>query len=564
MKPLEEKLYQVLKEKNFVEAAPLEDAYQTAKQLKKPLMDILIFRGLIAEEAISELLAASFQVPHAALKNYLIPDEVLNLIPESLARRYRMIIFEKNDRGVCLAMDDPRNFEALEIVKRRLGDTVLVYFATGSEITRALNQYRRDIRKQFRSIIETNVKKAGAVKADVSLEKLMKVASDLPVVKILDTVLEYAAAENASDLHFETLQDSLMIRLRIDGILQDVIALPREIQPAIVARIKVLSNLKLDEHRIPQDGRFKFQMDEAVMGIRVSIIPAFYGENVVLRLLAESARPLSLEELGLTGSNLELVKRNIKKPYGMVLVTGPTGCGKTTTLYSALNILNTIRVKICTVEDPIEYSIGRVNQIQINLHTGLDFAAGLRALLRHDPDIIMVGEIRDSKTVSMAIHSSLTGHLVLSTLHTNDAPSAIPRLLDMGAEGYLLASTVNLVIAQRLVRRICPNCTQEDKPSQQELEHLQKIVSKTLGKQKFYRGKGCDKCHQTGYRGRVGIFEVMEINEAISKLTLAKASVEMIRQAAIKSGMKTMLEDGFDKIGAGLTTVEEVIAAVKY
>ena len=354
-----------------------------------------------------------------------------------------------------------------------------------------------------------------------------------------------------------------MVRLRIDGVLHDIIGLPREIQPAIVARIKVLSNLKIDEHRVPQDGRFKFQIDETIIALRVSIIPAFYGENVVLRLLPESTRPLSLEELGISGRNLGILRANIGKPHGMILVTGPTGCGKTTTLYSVLNILNTPKVKICTIEDPIEYGINRVNQIQVNVKTNLTFAAGLRSLLRHDPDIIMVGEIRDHETVNISIHSALTGHLVLSTLHTNDAASTIPRFLDMGAEGYLLASTLNLSIAQRLVRRICPSCISDFKPQDELIEDLSRMSGRKIIKQKFYKGKGCDKCKDLGYRGRVGIYEMMPISENIIKLVLQKASTAEIRKQAVSDGMVSMLLDGLDKIGAGLTTIDEVLAAVR-
>lgn len=563
MNKIEESLYKILKKADFVKQEDLEDAYQSSKELDRSLTDILVFRGLISEDALSQLIAENLKVPHVSLKNRIIPDEILSFIPETLARKYRMIPFEKTEKELHLAMEDPENFEALELAKRRTDLKIKMFFVSRRDLARALNQYKRDIKKKFKKIITDNVKKASLVNGDVKPEKLLKVASDLPVVKILDAILEYAVAENASDLHFEVLDDLLMVRLRVDGVLNDILTLPREVHPSVVARIKVLSNLKIDEHRLPQDGRFKFQIDEALVGVRVSIIPAFFGENVVLRILAESARPLSLEELGFAGKNLEIIKKNITKPNGMILVTGPTGCGKTTSLYSILNILNTVKVKICTVEDPIEYSISRVNQIQINPKTGLTFAMGLRSLLRHDPDIIMVGEIRDEETADMAIHSALTGHLVLSTLHTNDAPSTIPRLLDVGAEGYLLASTINIAIAQRLVRRICPSCIEQIEPPKEALDHITKLTGKTLAKQKFYRGKGCDKCRNSGYRGRIGVFEVMEINEEIRQLVVKKTSVEKIREAAIKSGMVSMFEDGLDKIGAGLTTIEQVLSAIK-
>jgi len=562
MKNFEEKIYDLLKASNFIKQEELDNAYQSSKDLKRPFSDILFFRGLITEDALSQLIAEKINVPYVALKNRIIPDEILYLIPENLARHYKMIPFEKDEKTLSLAMEDPENFEATELVKRRTSLQIKPFFASKLDLSKALNQYKRDLKKKFENIIAENLQKA-TIKEEVGEKELTKIAVDLPVVKILDALLEYAVAENASDLHLETLGDSLLVRLRIDGVLRDVLNLPREIQPAILARIKVLSNLKIDEHRIPQDGRFKFAIDDVLIALRVSIIPAFYGENIVLRVLPESARPLSLEELGINGKNFDLIKNNIGKPNGMILVTGPTGCGKTTTLYSILNILNTTKVKICTVEDPIEYGINRVNQIQINPQTGLSFADGLRSLLRHDPDIIMVGEIRDGETVNMAIHSALTGHLVLSTIHTNDAASTIPRLLDMGAEGYLVASTLNLAIAQRLVRRICSSCITEYDPPPEIIAHLAQLTGSDLKKQKFYRGKGCDKCHQSGYKGRIGIYEIMENNTELRELMLNKASSDEINKAALKAGMKTMLTDGLDKIGAGVTTIEEVLSAVR-
>jgi len=342
-----------------------------------------------------------------------------------------------------------------------------------------------------------------------------------------------------------------------------MLSLPKSIHQAIVARIKILSKLKIDEHRIPQDGRFKFQIKNSFIALRVSILPGFYGENIVLRILPESARPLSLEELGLAGHSLELVQKNIKKPHGMILVTGPTGSGKTTTLYSILNILNTTAVKICTVEDPVEYGIRRVNQIQVNPAAGLTFAAGLRSLLRHDPDIIMVGEIRDKETAEMAIHSSLTGHLVLSTLHTNDASGAIPRFLDMGAEGFLVASTLNLIIAQRLVRKICTSCIEPYEPSSEIRKYLEKTIPDSTQLTKFYRGKGCQECNFKGYKGRIGIYEVLEITDTIRNLIIKRVPADEINKQALLEGMNSLLTDGINKASGGATTIEEVLRVVR-
>ncbi len=390
----------------------------------------------------------------------------------------------------------------------------------------------------------------------------MAAAEKLPIIKVFDTILEYAFAERASDVHIEIQEKEVVVRFRIDGTLQDIIKLPRGIEEALVARIKILANLKLDEKRIPQDGRYKFNIGDDPISLRISIIPGFYGENVVMRLLNESSRPLSLEELGLNGHNLELVKDNIRKPNGMILVTGPTGSGKTTTLYSALNILNTIDVKICTIEDPIEYGMNRITQIQVNAKTGLTFAAGLRSLLRHDPDIMMVGEIRDRETAEIAIHASLTGHLVISTLQTNDAAGAIPRLLDMGVEGYLAASTINIVMAQRLVKKNCNACIAEYRPDEALLQKLTVEWGVDMVSRKYYKGKGCPECHGSGFSGRIGIYEVLPVTEQIRSMITKGVSSDQIIDTAIKGGMTTMLQDGLDKIAGGQTTIEEVIKAV--
>src|SRR3989344_5653899 len=464
MSLLPEELKTILVNSGFVNEQDFQKASSTAYALEKSVADILIFHGLISEQALGQLISEHLGVPFVSLKSKSIPLETLDLIPEKQARSFRMVPFQETDNELHLAMEDPTDFEALEKIRRRTKKKIVPHYISPPDLSLTLNQYKKGIKKEFAEILSENIEQTAKVKDE---EDIAKMAVDLPVIRVLDTILEYAIAERASDIHIETLQNALVIRFRIDGRLQDIIKLPKQVQPAIVARIKILSQLKIDEHRVPQDGRFKYSYADQSLALRVSIIPSFYGENVVMRLLFESTRPLSLEEIGLTGSQLAKLRLNIKKPHGMVLVTGPTGSGKTTTLYSILNILNSIEVNICTVEDPIEYGIHRVNQIQVNPDTGLTFAAGLRALLRHDPNIIMVGEIRDQETAEMAIHASLTGHLVLSTLHTNDASSAIPRFLDMGAEGFLVASTVNLVVAQRLVRKICTNCIESNKPSEE-------------------------------------------------------------------------------------------------
>lgn len=555
-----EVLKKIVVASGFVSEKNFDDAAKAAAELDKSILDILIFRGHINEETAGKLIADYYQVPHANLRRVQIAPEVLQLIPEKIARTYRVVAFEKKDNVVSVAMENPEDFEGLEFVKRQTGSKVKINYATKEEINRVLGDYKKGIEEDFEKIISENIKKVGTKESE---EDLAKAAEKLPIVKILDTILSYAMTERASDVHIETMGEEVVVRYRIDGMLRDIVKFERGIETALVARIKILSNLKIDEHRIPQDGRYKFTIDGDMVSLRISIIPGFYGENVVMRLLRESARPSSLEELGLAGKNLDIIRENITKPHGMVLVTGPTGSGKTTTLYSILNIVNTIEVKICTIEDPIEYGMHRVSQIQVNAKTGLDFAAGLRALLRHDPNIIMVGEIRDKETAEIAINSALTGHLVLSTLHTNTAAGAFPRFIDMGAEGFLLASTVNVVMAQRLVRKICSNCTTKFEPTKEQSVQLEKDLGVDLSKQKFYKGKGCDKCNNKGYLGRIGIYEVINVTQKIRDLVVKKASSDEIQKAAESEGMITMLADGLDKVSSGWTTIEEVMRVIR-
>jgi type IV pilus assembly protein PilB len=556
MQILPETLRQILLKSGFVSEKDFNEAAQAAQNLNKPIPDILLFRGLISESVLGQLIAEYLQVPYINIGNKVIPLEVLSLIPDNLAKSYRIIPFKQADGSLYVAMEDPKDLEALEVVRRKTGLKVIPHYITAPDFRRAFSQYKRNIKKEFEKIIAENVKKTEGVDKK---KELAEAAVELPVIEILNTILEYAVAEKASDVHIEIMEDVLIVRLRIDGVLRDVINLPKTVQPALIARIKILSNLKIDEHRIPQDGRFKFNLGRESVSLRTSILPGFYGENAVMRILFESARPLSLEELGLSGNNLKWVREKIKSPHGMVLVTGPTGCGKTTTLYSILNILNEIDVKICTIEDPIEYDIHRVTQIQLNSKAGLTFASGLRSLLRHDPDIMMVGEIRDKETAQIAVHAALTGHLVLSTLHTNDACGALPRFIDMGVEPFLLASTVNLIIAQRLVRRICPSCVSEYKPDEKTLAFFQKRFGPKILKQKFYKGEGCEECGGKGSKGRIGIYEVLLVNEKIRQLTLSKASSDDIQKEAIQSGMVLMINDGLNKVASGLTTIEEVL-----
>ena len=558
MSNLPPKLHTILVNSGFVSEEDYVSCEKAAQELERPIEDILIFRGIISEQALGQLIAEHLEVPFISLKTKSIPLEILEIIPENQARGYQVIPFESTDTEISIAFTDPQNFESQEITRRATNLKIKPYYILPNDLTQALTQYKKGIKKVFTEILSENIKKS----ASKQQNDITKIASDLPVVKILDTILEYAIAERASDIHLETLNNALLIRFRIDGNLRDIVALPKQIQPAVVARIKILSQLKIDEHRVPQDGRFKFSYADQSIALRVSIIPSFYGENIVMRMLFESARPLSLAELGMSGKALEIIRKNITRPHGMLLVTGPTGSGKTTTLYSVLNMLNTTAVNICTVEDPIEYGIHRVNQIQVTPATGLTFAAGLRALLRHDPNIIMVGEIRDTETAEMGIHASLTGHLVLSTLHTNSAVGAIPRLIDMGIESFLLASTLNVVMAQRLVRRLCPSCIYRISNDPTAVEVFNKYRPQ-IKKVTTFRSRGCHECGNTGFRGRISVYEVLEIDSNLRRLITDNVSADSILAEAQKQGMSTMIEDGLDKVTAGLTTVEEVLRAVK-
>ncbi len=560
----DEQLARLVSERSKIPPKDLEAAVRVAKSFKRTLGEVLVEKNLVSEDELGQIVADYFKVPYVSLKDKKIPPELLEKIPETTARNFLVIPYAQKEKTLYVATPDPTNFEVLDILRKQTGAQIVACYAPANQVREALNQYKRNIQAEFEQII----REAAAIRPgkEIKEEDLEKAARDLPIVRALDTILEYAVAQKASDVHIEGMEERVMVRFRIDGVLHDIITLPKEVLPALVARVKILANLRIDEHRVPQDGRFKFSKTGLEFSLRVSIIPAMFGENVVLRLLFESEKPKTLPELGITGRNLKVLEDNIKKTQGMILVTGPTGSGKTTTLYSILHILNTPEVKICTVEDPIEYAIPRVNQIQVNVETGLTFASGLRALLRHDPDIIMVGEIRDNETASIAVHAALTGHLVLSTLHTNDAPSALPRLLDLGAEPFLVSSTVNVVVAQRLVRRICPECKEKISPPPEELEVIAKMTGKgveELRQKEFFQGKGCSACQKTGYRGRIGIYEVLEVTPQIQQLILKRASDEEIEKVAQGEGMTSMVVDGVEKAMKGITTLAEVLRVTR-
>ncbi len=560
MKLTDEQIKEAIVKSGFVTEQEIAEAEKVAHDQNRSTIDILIERGVILEKFLGQVLAEHLGFSYADLKNKTIPDEILKIIPENLASEKRIVGFGRKNGALLVAMENPQDIETVEYIKKKTGLLLEVHFTLPQILNEALDQYRRNIKVDFEKVISENITVA---KKLASLS-----AKDIPIVKILDTLLEYATSERASDIHIENVGDRLIIRFRVDGKLRDVLELPTKLQAGLVTRIKILSNLRTDEHRIPQDGRFRFKHREDEISVRVSILPTYHGEDSVLRLLSATARPKTLEELGLAGKNLEIVKRELSKPRGMILSTGPTGCGKTTTLYNLVTLLNTSDVNITTIEDPIEYGLPRVNQTQINPAAGLTFANGLRSIIRHDPDIILVGEIRDKETAEIAVHAALTGHLVLSSLHTNSAVGAIPRLLDLGIQPYLIGSSFSLVIAQRLVARNDQKCIVSEPVGKEVIESMkeefgEKVPEGFINNPKQYRGRGCVVCNNEGRIGRIGIFEVLPVGEKIKELIFAKAPISQIAKQAKLEGFKTMLEDGLDKVQGGLTTLDEVLHAVR-
>ncbi len=572
----------LLKQNKIVSPHSLEKLEQEWHSIKQPTLweDFLLDKKIVKEEQLLQWKSEQLGAPIIDLREVQIPADVLNLVPEPIAHRHKIISFAKSKTELSLAMFDPTDLQTKEFIKKKTGLEIKVYLIGKSSLEFGLSKYHSNLEGEIKHLVTENKPAKGDEKGNLD-DELKKMAEEIPVIRVVDTLLEYAVIEKASDIHIEPQESSVMVRYRIDGVLHDVMTLPKVIQAGLVARIKVLANLKIDEHRLPQDGRFKIEKEGYKFSLRVSTIPIFDGEKVVIRLLDESSKAMSLEALGFLESQLEIVTRNIKKPHGMLLITGPTGSGKSTSLYAILSILNTKNVNISTIEDPIEYRIVGANQMQVNPKIGLTFAIGLRALLRQDPNIIMIGEIRDQETAEEAMHAAMTGHIVLSTLHTNSAAGALPRLIDIGVETYLIASTVNAVMGQRLVRVICPDCKVEDKldsatvallEKQFNLEkllevlHRENVITSKVKKFQdltFFRGKGCDKCSTTGYKGRLGVHEILEVTPEISDLIVAHATSQALQEKAEAAGMIVMWEDGFIKAVKGITTIEEILRVTK-
>jgi type IV pilus assembly protein PilB len=549
-----------------------DQAEAEAKRTGRALLDLLVSRGKLTEDYTADLVAGYFNVPRADLRSEPIEEDALNVIPEDIARSKMAIVFGRLDNALRVAMADPGDLETIEFLERYTGKKLEVYLATESDLRYAFAKYRKAVMQSFQKVIEEQLRQIGRLRVAGAGVDLVKLASEVPVVAIADNIISYAAALNASDIHIELLSDALLIRFRVDGILREVAWLAPEIHPGLLARIKIMSNMQIDEHSRPQDGRIKYKRGQEIFDIRVSVMPTFYGEKTVMRLLTSAAKPLSFAELGMLEDHIKVVEANIRKTFGMILSTGPTSSGKTTTQYSILNALNRPEVNIVTVEDPIEYELQYVNQTQVNPKAGITFASALRAFLRQDPNIIMVGEIRDAETADIAANAALTGHLVLSTLHTNDAPTAIPRLTDIGIQPFLVAATVNMVMAQRLARKICVDCIEsypvpadQHEAIMQQLGVSNPVAAKTYKIPKLlYRGKGCASCNNSGYRGRLAIFEIFNIDSKMREYIVDKNfTLDGLRQLAWGSGMRTMFEDGLKKAEVGAITVEEVMRVIR-
>lgn len=563
---------------------------------KKPLQDLVLKNGLATEQDLTKLYALEIDVPYVEFNPREIKADILKQIPERIARQYKVVLFGVDEDGnKLLAMEDPDDIQAINFLRKQLGTGIKVHITTSSIIAEALDQYRGNISSELTKVISTQT--TDDQDEEVSEEDL---AEDSPIAQTVNLLIEYAVKSGASDIHIEPRESFVLIRYRVDGILREANKLPKKVLGALVSRIKILSNLKIDERRVPQDGRFKVEVAGQAFALRVSTLPIADGEKVVMRILNESSKATTLRDLGYWGESLDSINKAIVQPHGMILVTGPTGSGKSTSLFSILSLLNKPTVNISTVEDPVEYRIPGTNQTQVNPVAGMTFVHGLRALLRQDPNIIMVGEVRDSETANLAVQAALTGHLVFSTLHTNNAATCLPRLLDMDIEPFLISSTVRAVVGQRLVRRLCVDCRESFHPDEPTLKQINEIfhtgdpavmkriheleivaskggVGAIMNKEKeesstdisttpnsiitLWRAHkdGCENCSHSGYRGRIGVYEVLNISAEIQKLIVSNATSEDIQATAVKQGMIPMQTDGFIKALRGQTTIEEIL-----
>jgi type IV pilus assembly protein PilB len=564
--PIEE-LKKKLVNSGLVREPDFDLAVKDAERAGKNFVDILISRRLIDPDYYTNLISEYFKVPRAdAVAPHKIPQEVLHLLSEDIARRQRTVLFGKEpDGSFDVAMEDPNDLAGIEFLEKYLRAKVRPHIATEQFLNRAFAMYSEESTQNFVTAIEEAVKESERRKLQGNLAEA---ALDVPIVSIVDNLVAYSISMGASDIHIEALEDIVMVRFRIDGLMREILRIAPVIHAAIVARIKLLGGLRIDEHTKPQDGRFRYKAGGELMDIRVAIMPTFHGEKIVLRLLRATSKPLSFADLGMLENTSDAIKRGISKTYGIILITGPTGSGKTTTIYSMMDLLNKPEVNIVSVEDPVEYDMRYVNQTQVNAAAGITFAGALKAFLRQDPNIILVGEIRDAETADIAVNAALTGHLVVASLHTNDAPTAVPRLIDMSLPPFLVGAVVNMIIAQRLVRRVCPNCIETYKPADTVLENAQEqlnFLKSTDGiPTSFYRGRGCYQCGMVGYRGRMAIYEIAEVDgETRNLISSGNFTLDRMKELLRANHMKTMFEDGLHKVQQGMTTMEEVLRVIR-
>jgi len=553
---------EVLLRDGLISQKQIDFVRNEVKRRQEPAEKIISSMGWVQEEELARAKSEVLGILYSQPDKKPISPEVLNYIPEEVAKRFSVIPIGRDKDTLEVAMVDPLDLQVFEFIEKKSGMVIRPYLATQTAIARAISdQYTKGLSSEVTEALQEAV--PGATRSYVQQAQSTAMMGEAPVARIVSTLLEYGIKVRASDIHIEPLENETRVRYRIDGILHEKLIFPKKIHEAIVSRIKILGSMKIDEKRVPQDARFNFRIGQEELDLRLSTLPTAYGEKVVMRLLKKTGEVPSLPELGLRGKALMNLDENIARPHGIILITGPTGSGKTTTLYSILSKLNSTKVNIITLEDPIEYQIGGVNQVQINPKAGLTFASGLRSILRQDPNIIMVGEIRDTETTDLAVQASLTGHLVFSTLHTNNASGALPRLLDMHAEPYLIASTVNCVVGQRVVRRICPSCKMPKAVTGEVLAEIKKnlegLYDFAKKKVSLFVGKGCGECNSTGYLGRIGIYEVLVVSDKIGRMIFSRETAQQIENQSIADGMITLKQDGFMKVIEGITTIEEVL-----
>jgi len=555
----------VLAEKGFITAQKAEEVRLEFINTGTPIEQIVVRDNLASEKNLVQAKSIFYNIPLISLSEAPSTPDALNLLPRSVAEANVAIPFayDKKTKVLSVAMANPLDLEAIEFMERKSETRIKPFIAEALDIKKAvLERYGAGLTTEVTAALKEAVPELEVKSVDI--RSLGEVIREAPITKIVSTILEFAVKSRASDIHLEPQEEKTRIRYRIDGILQEKLVLPKSVHEALVSRIKILCGMKIDEKRIPQDGRFNFRADEDEVDLRVSALPTTHGEKIVMRLLRKTLNVPTMPELGLRGRALKNLEDAILRPHGIIIICGPTGSGKTTSLYAILSKINSTRVNIVTLEDPVEYAIPGVNQVQINPAVKLTFATGLRSFLRQDPNIIMVGEIRDSETAELAIQASLTGHLVFSTLHTNTAAGSLPRLLDMGAEPFLLASSMTAIVAQRICRKICPSCKEEFSPLQEVIEDIKNILGKLfdekkIGPIKLYRGVGCQECNNTGYLGRIGVFEVLPVTEKIGRLILERSAASAIEEQAVTEGMVTMKQDGYLKVLEGTTTIEEIL-----